>query len=646
MLRTIFAAYFLFGAISTNTLATVKHFSQLPEYQNLRLSPNGKQIAYIHNLQSPELSVMAVLDLATNKSSYILRSDNEKVSINWFRWANDKTLILSVRYASKRYGVKTAETRLFAMEADGSSKNPRLLIRPSSGSLRRQHFSQFQDNIIDFLPDDPEHVLISLDLDTPNMPSVYKLNIYTKGKRRIERAKRNIRNWMTDQQGRVRLGRAVNYKTGKISIFVRDDDDDKWRMQFEYDGMRDKSFSPLGFDKDPDILYFTAYKGDKEALYKINLKTNEKSLVFEDPDYDVNGALIYSPKDGRVIGFRHTNSANGRIYLDEGYKKFQHSLNQALPDTENYLTHFSRNENRYLLYTESDSIPGEYFLGDREQGTVTPYFKQYAAIQKNTHPHQLITYTARDGVKIEGYLTLPPGVTEPVATIVHPHGGPGVRDTRGFDYWTAYFVSKGYAVFRPNFRGSSGYGFKFAQSQMKGWGLAMQDDITDAAKWLVEQKIAAEDKMCIVGGSYGGYAAAMAAVKTPDLFKCAISFAGVMDLHRLVSKSRNYLSRKFVENQIGKDRDDLKARSPYHRAQSIKIPILLIHGEDDRVVDVNHSRKMADKLKKLDKNIEYIELQSGDHYLSNQRNRHQLFAAMDTFLNRYLPITTAKTDKR
>jgi dipeptidyl aminopeptidase/acylaminoacyl peptidase len=278
-----------------------------------------------------------------------------------------------------------------------------------------------------------------------------------------------------------------------------------------------------------------------------------------------------------------------------------------------------------------------YYLGDRKDKSLTPIFEQYPDLLPEVlTEHKFVTYTARDGTELEGYLTLPLGVDGPVSAILHPHGGPGARESDGFDYWTSFLVNRGYAVFRPNFRGSTGYGYEFSQSQMKGWGLTMQDDLTDAANWLVEQKIAKPDSMCIVGASYGGYAAAMAAVKTPDLFKCAISFAGVTNLKRLVYKSRGYTNSKFVKNQIGDDSDDLEARSPFYQAKKVKIPMLFLHGEDDRVVDVEQSRMMVDELQDLDKPVEYIEFENGDHYLSIQRNRHAAFKAMDVFLKKHL----------
>jgi dipeptidyl aminopeptidase/acylaminoacyl peptidase len=359
--------------------------------------------------------------------------------------------------------------------------------------------------------------------------------------------------------------------------------------------------------------------------------------VFADKDSDVDGSLIYSKVTRQAIGIRHFK---GNFYWDESRNNLQQRLDAARPNTKNYLVNFSADEYVYIFYTENDSTPGVYFLANRKTGKVSRLMTQYPALkQVRLTEHKVVEYEALDGTKIEGYLTLPKDVKGPTATILFPHGGPGARDNNGFDYWTSFFTDRGYAVFRPNFRGSSGYGYKFAQGQMKGWGLLMQDDLTDAAKWLVAEKIADPQRMCIVGASYGGYAAAMAAVKTPKLFKCAVSFAGVSDLRNIVFKSRLYTNKKFVENQIGKDIDDLKARSPHYQAKSINIPILLLHGDNDTVVNVRQSREFYNKLKGLGKPVEYVEFESGDHFLSIQRNRHEAFKAMNKFLKQHLDVS-------
>ena len=275
----------------------------------------------------------------------------------------------------------------------------------------------------------------------------------------------------------------MNYTSAVRKINVRNADSKNWYTLFEHNFETDEGEEPWGFDLDPDVLYFTRYKNDFLALFKIQLSSGKETLVFEDSERDVDGGLIYSPEDGSVIGIYHSNSPTGRIYWDQRFNRIQRGLDQILPDYDNYLVDFSDDLNIYLMYSESDVSPGVYYMADRKSGQMGVLFEQYPEIDtKALSSHELVSYTARDGMAIEGYLTTPKEGKGPFPLILHPHGGPGARDVDGFDYWTAFFNSRGYAVFRPNFRGSSGYGYTFSQSQMKGWGLKMQDDLTDAGK--------------------------------------------------------------------------------------------------------------------------------------------------------------------
>lgn len=623
------------SAPSAGELVPVEAFSSLPEYDSPHLSPNGKRIAYETNLANQGLTVLMTLDLETGNTYFLLRGDNEKVKINWFHWANDEDLVISARYESKYRHQRFYQTRSFVMAYNDQGKQPKDLI--DWRALRRygdqSHTPQFQDEVIDWLPDDPEHILMAIDISSPNQPSVFKVNVKTRKVERIERGKRGIRDWLTDQNGEIRIGSALNYDNGDRKIYHRSPDDE-YELIFEYNAMTDSPTFAVGFGADPNLLYYKKYVNDHKALFTLNLKTKEHNLVYADPDYDVDGALIYSPVTRDAIGIRHVNAPGGRYYWDERYKRLQTSLDKIFEDKHNILVSFSADEKRYIFYTENDKTPGKFYIGDRDDGSLMKLFDQYSAIPPDMlNGHELRKYTTRDGLEIEEYITLPKFGKAPYPTIVHPHGGPGARNYSGFDYWTAYFVSRGYAVIRPNFRGSSGYGYSFSQAQMKGWGEAMQDDITDSTLWGIKEGLIDPEHVCIVGASYGGYAALMAAVKTPDLFKCAVSFAGVSDLEQLVSRSRYFLNSKFVKNQIGDDDDDLERRSPASYAKQVKIPILLVHGDEDRIVHVEQSRIMAEELEDEGKNYRYVELEAGDHYLSIQRNRHLFFKELDSFLN-------------
>jgi dipeptidyl aminopeptidase/acylaminoacyl peptidase len=615
-------------------------FSALPKYRGPALSPDGNRLLFVQNITTPEeVAILKSYDLKTGKNHYLLKSDNEKVKINWYRWVNDDRFVVSVRVESKRGKTKVHDTRLISLRFD--EENPELESLISQHRLKhyatnKNYTPQFQDEVIDWLPDEPDHILMAIDVVMPGLPSVYKVNVVTGKVKRLIKGKREIRDWMTDRQHNVRIGVTLNYESGEREVLLKEGDE--YKTLFSYNAMNEKGEYPLGFAKDPNILYYRGYKGDFKAIFSLNLSTMEHSEIYAAEGYDVDGGLIYSSLTNDVVGIRH----NGRQYWDKSLAGLQKGLDKALPEFTNTLVSFSEDEKTYILYIENDVTPGTYLIGSRERGSLDVLFQQYEQIdQSRLSKHKLVTYKARDGVEIEAFVTLPKG-EGPFPTIIHPHGGPGARDFSGFDYWTAYFTNKGYAVLRPNFRGSRGYGFSFAQSQMKGWGLAMQDDITDGAMWMVEQGYAQENNLCIVGASYGGYAALMATVKTPELFKCAVSFAGVSSLKHLVQSSRGFLNNEFVKNQIGDDSDDLEARSPYYNAKGITTPILLVHGEEDRTVLVRQSRYMADELDDLNKEYTYVELEAGDHGLSIQRNRHRFFAELDAFLDKHLSAPSSK----
>ena len=212
------------------------------------------------------------------------------------------------------------------------------------------------------------------------------------------------------------------------------------------------------------------------------------------------------------------------------------------------------------------------------------------------------------------------------------------KTNKGFDYWTQFFTNKGYAVLQMDYRGSVGYGFDFMQQGFGSWGQAMQNDIEDGTRWLINQKIADEDKICIVGASYGGYAALMGVIKTPDLYQCVVSYAGITDINALVESKRYFRGYELNKKILGDDYYKLWEASPLKHTDKINVPVLLVHGTKDLAVKVSHSVKIFDKLAGKKKTVQYVEIDKADHSLSNNAHRIKAFTAIDSFLDKYLPV--------
>lgn len=642
------STHLVFAEQTSEALVPLSSFSRLPAYTDLDLSPKGSRIAYIQNIITPKkVSLLRTFDFKSRETKLIFSSDNANTKVKWVEWINEDILLISAIIEIEEATLKYYATRLFVADVSKKELELKPLLKQRNLGRKRfsdqigiptDHISQFQDSVIDFLPDDPEHILIEVDYDVQLQPSVFKVNVYTTKRKRLEKGKRLIRSWMTDQQHVIRLGKAIDYDTGKITYLIRDNKKSKFETLFTYTTFDEQPIQVVGFDLEPNILYYTQYLNDKRALFKMNLTDKSSELVLAHGNYDVTGRLIYDKTSKKVIGVYDPHSEFGRHFFDPQDASFYRAIDSAFADTNNYLIDMTDDEQIYIAYTESSNLPGAYVYGDRKKGTVFYLFYQYPELNEVELPvHEKIVYTTRDKLDIEAYLTLPVHGKAPYPLIVHPHGGPGARDYDGFDPWVAYLVNRGYAVLRPNFRGSSGYGWEFAQAQMGRWGLEMQDDITDGVYHLIDKKLVDKNKMCIFGASYGGYAAAMATVKTPDLFKCAISFAGVSDLRLLARKNKKFVGGSLVnENQLGEERKDLDARSPMRNVDKIKTPILLIHGEDDIVVPVNQSRWFADRLREKNRPHKYVELPNGDHYLSIQNNRDVFFQEIDAFIQEHI----------
>ncbi|MCL1091456.1 S9 family peptidase [Shewanella profunda] len=612
----------------------VEAFASIPDVSYVQLSPDGKKLASVVRVEQTKLkgTVVSILDIDTGEKTYPLHTDNQKFVILSLQWANDNTLLIKAKFPANRYGTPTTETRL--VKYDLTTKKTSSVLAPSV--LERLNWiPQHQGQIIDLMPDDPDTILLSLDGmgEKVGQDSVLKVNLAQGRSSYIQNAKKNIISWITDRQHKVRI--SIYNDDTEFRIYEQPEQKSEARLLWTFKAFSEDIVWPLGFDADPNILFVRAYHKGFEAIFKVNLTDPKltKELVYANEDTDVEGELLYSQLKQKVIGI---SEGDGEEYTfwDKEYAGLQNGLKAVLPDAHNYITQFSANERRYIVYSTSSTEPGTYYFGDRDAKALYPVANRYGQLTSDLLAQtQYLSYEARDKLKIDAYLTVPNGLeAKQLPTIIFPHGGPISYDSNDFDYWAQFFANRGYAVFRMNFRGSAGYGYEFMKAGLKNWGLEMQNDVEDGTRYLIDQGISDPKRICIVGASYGGYAALMGAAMAPDLYRCAVSVAGVTDVAYLVKSSRRSTNYEVVKEQVGSDFDALYDRSPISKASKITVPVLLLHGDKDRVVRVQHSREMYDELKSLKKPVEYIELENGDHHLSNNDHRLTTFKALDRFL--------------
>jgi len=629
---------FLFIIVSSFTFAAteklvLEDIVSIPDVSDVTLAPNGRYIAYMVrvNTKTHQGVLVKMYDVESEKEKHLVFSDNQKYVITSIFWGNNNTLLIKAKFPANRYGTPVTETRLLKIDINTGDLKP---VLTRSIYRRMLYVPNILSTVVDILPNDKDHILMSIGGYLNNTgDAVLRVPISGEGNRKtVQKAKSDMIEWITDANHDVRIG--VHKKKTTFTIKEKQSDGD-FRNLWEFEAFSKESIWPLAFGANNDILYVSALYQGKDAIYKVNLTDPllKKELVFYHENYDVDGRLRRSKETNEIVGI-------GYHYWDESYKKLTKLIDNALPDTDNLLLDTSADGNKYILLASNDNEPGIYFIGDKRKKSLKIIAYKYSKLAPDLlSKKEKVSYKARDGLAIEGYLTLPKGdKTENLPTIIFPHGGPISYDGSGFDYWTQYFANKGYAVFQMNFRGSSGYGHDFMKQGIASWGQAMQDDVEDGTRWLIKEGIADKNKVCIIGASYGGYAALMGGVKTPDLYQCIVSFAGVSDVEQLVKSHRRYTNYDIVKKQIGSDYDKLWDASPLKHAKKITKPVLLIHGSKDRVVDHDHSEDMYSRLKRKKKTVKYIELEGADHYLSNNGHRLETFNAIDQFLDKYLPV--------
>jgi dipeptidyl aminopeptidase/acylaminoacyl peptidase len=605
-------------------------FARLPAIRGVGISPNGKRLVYIRGYEDREVAV--TFDRTTKEAPKVITaSDPGRFDLSWCSWANDQRLLCGFRATVTELGTYYVVTRLVSVNADGTDQKVLMQNSPAAES-------QFQDRILDWTPNEPDSVLIELDVDRTSYPSVYELNVYTGGRKLRSSEHQPIRDYSSDANGNIRLGYGYRTGTSQLEYFARLENEREWRRLLKLKAFEPTdALVPIAIAPGKNRAFAVGSHDGRSALWEIDLMdASEPQLLFSHPLVDAAEPLL--TPGGRLLGIAYETDRPFIYYTDDATWARIKAINKELPGRFNVITDYSRDEQQVVIRSTSDVDYATYFIYDLSTNKLSRIASAYPELEPTSLGRmRSIAYPASDGAEIPGYLTTPRGVrAEKLPLIVMPHGGPISRDSWEFFFLREFLVSRGYAVLQMNFRGSSGYGAKWQNAAHQDWGGLTYQDITDGTRWAISSGIADPSRICIVGWSFGGYAALLGAVRNGDLYRCSASIAGVSDLNRLLTDSRGFTNRAFVREQLGKNSEKLKADSPVRHAEQIKIPVLLIHGDQDWQVEVDHSRKMASALKSAKKNHRAVFIEDASHQLNRKSDRVLLLSEVEKFLREHL----------
>ncbi|HWJ05559.1 MAG TPA: S9 family peptidase [Steroidobacteraceae bacterium] len=593
----------------------------------MTLSPDGSSVAYLTSLDDEVIVVTRGFKDGPSKPVPILKSKPGSYDVAWCNWANDTRLLCGLRAIAMRSGRVYPVTRLVAVNADGSKL--KVLVNESEAGT-----AQLQDRILDWTPDEPDTVLIELDDDRNGNPSVFELNVNS-GLRAVRTRERPPIKWFTtDAKGNVRLGWGYTERSTNVEYFARLEGEHDWRLlsKIKAFGETDE-LRPIAVAPGKNVAYATGDHEGRSALWEMDLTdAREPQLVFSHPHVDADDPLL--TPDGRLLGIRYELDRPFVYYTDEYTRGLVQAINRVDPSKFSVLSDSSRDERVYVVRSFSDVDASTYSIFDTGSKRLLRLGTQYPELDPTALGRmRSIAYKAADGTEVPGYLTVPPGMRETnLPLIVMPHGGPIARDSWDFDFLRAFLVSRGYAVLQMNFRGSSGYGSDWYYAAHQDWGGLTYSDITDGARWAVAQGIADPKRMCIVGWSFGGYAALLGAVRNNDLYRCSVSIAGVADLNQLLLEGRFFSGSRFRREQLGSDKEKLQADSPLRHVDRIEMPVLMIHGDKDYQVDVDHTRRMDSAMTRAKRPHRTVVIEDGTHQLERKSDRVVLLSEIEQFL--------------
>lgn len=639
-------------------------FARGASISNYSLSPNGEQLLFQERTADGRFHVISTVnhDGISTVARHAIADD---VYASGAFWISDQRLFgYEVQFtgALPKLEEQPAITA-WVMNADGTDRKTLWQEQPPRGKKRkkgrkRKPSHQVSFDLLHSLPKEPDHVLLIRVEQTPEkrddteldvVSDVFKMNIASGEMVKVTPdhniAGAKMFSWVPDHAGVIRMGYGEVGKDDEPVLLVRKNAESDWTRLHDNDLFKRGKFFPIAFGADPDILYVSSSMATGRAvIYRFSIKRGRlKGKVFAHPSANA-GRLFFTKDRSQIAAVSYYDDEYRLDIRDEAFKQRRAQIAEAVGDEDIVLASSDRDRTRQVVWAGDERGPGKPWLYFEDTNSAialpepAPWIDPEAMASVKS-----IKYRARDGVEIPAYLTLPPGMDETgnLPAIVMPHGGPYVRDYKSWDYWVQFLANRGYAVLQPNFRGSSGFGQRFSALGYGEWGDDMQQDVADGANWMIAQGIADGDRICILGGSYGGYATLMGLVQDSDIFRCGVAWAPVTDLRKILVQDNAWDKDNSWYWKVtgGRSKKELKEISPVYQAKKITQPLLLMHGVEDDIVFVDQSRILVAALEKRKKPapFRYLEFPGLGHQLETDAARLKFLKEVEVFLSEHNP---------
>jgi dipeptidyl aminopeptidase/acylaminoacyl peptidase len=633
------------GVLAQQTPTTpppIEHFVERDAFYAIKISPDGQHLAASMPVEGGSALFMLETETLAKKGHFFAGKDMEVAN---FWWSSDQRLLMSIaqRFPGDEKPTPTGE--IYATNVDGNEPTALIGFRADDGR-RHTRIKKRENELvwaapIDLLPGEDREALVQIvpmSARTETHAAIERLNTQTGRRVKVANSPVVRAEFLTDAQGNLRFAQGANVKN-EVELYHREASGGDWVL-VNAQGSDGPSVFAHGFSTDGASAYLQVSRSEgPDAIERLDIASGNRTEVYRHKRRDPAGA-IYSLDGNSVLGVYVREPQRVAHYFEPDHPeaKLRQSLAVAFQGHDVEITSATRDGRKAILFVYSDRNPGEYFLFDRD----TNGARHIGSRGRNLVPEQMgttrsVQIEARDGLLLDGLLTLPPGGPEAnLPLVVHPHGGPfDVEDVWGFDPTVQLLATRGYAVLQVNFRGSGGFGGAFERAGYKQWGKAMQDDLTDATRWAIAQGTADPSRICLFGASYGGYASLMGVAKEPDLYACAVGNVGVYDLELMYRRGdiqqlrsgRNYLREALGE-------DGLAEHSPVNLASAIKVPVFLSAGEEDRRAPIQHTERMENALRKVGVPVETLYFRGEGHGYYSTENKLKFNQQLLAFLDR------------